>query len=131
AALPACAGLAAAVRLALARRFCVRWTVDAVVLEAAGVAFVRAAFDAGFVPRFDEEDPQRVVFVSNPNLSDAALRRLLLRLRHAADHDVLPAGEAALTELARQPHDDDEPFNCADLLAYGHSAFYPQSNSKL
>ncbi|KAI0566832.1 hypothetical protein FGB62_5g410 [Gracilaria domingensis] len=126
-ALPACAGLAAAARLGIGKRFCVSWNVDAAVLEAAGVDFVGAAFGAGFAPQFDLEDQSQVVFIARISLSDSALGRLVYQLRRADDENVLPAGIAALTDVVRQPDDDDEQFNCADLFSLRSFVSYPKS----
>eukprot|EP00178_Gracilaria_changii_P016915 TRINITY_DN4847_c0_g1_i1.p1 TRINITY_DN4847_c0_g1~~TRINITY_DN4847_c0_g1_i1.p1 ORF type:complete len:242 (-),score=48.96 TRINITY_DN4847_c0_g1_i1:587-1312(-) len=129
-ALPAAAGLAVAARLGIGKRFCVSWTVEAAVLEAAGTDFVGAAFGAGFVPQFDVEDRAIVSFISRLSLSDTALRHLEHQLRRANHEQVLPAGAAALTDIVRQPDDDDDDeFNCADLLAFRSSIF--SSHSKL
>lgn len=123
---PARSGLARAAKLAQSRTVCVQWTVSTAVLESAGVQFVGAAHEAGFEPSIDVENFQQVLFTSRPHVSDSALRRLYNELMRDdfVDH-VLPPGTASLTHLprAQMTDDDDDPFDCTQLLSQGVATF--------
>ncbi|PXF40278.1 hypothetical protein BWQ96_10011 [Gracilariopsis chorda] len=123
---PARRGLAAAAKLGLYRTTCVQWTVSRAVLESAGVHFIGAAHEAGFEPSIDVEGLEQVLFTSRPQVSDSALRRLYDELMDDdfVEH-VLPPGAASLTHLPRAQleDDDDDDFDCTQLLSFGAATF--------